>query len=164
MDLIEKFCCWKYIFVQLNAGCLQVPTISVYLNVDAYWGTHNFSSQCLLCCMIRIWNQKYCFFCECRSISYWSFELKEKCFLKAIQIFWGWCAYLAQCFVVSLYVVSSSLEKQGWKVFDSDVSWDDGLISWVVSVGTNMQQFFCKRQLLRSWYCQIRDEADPPHV
>lgn len=43
MDLIEKFCCWKYIFVQLDAGCLQVPTVRVYLNVDAYWGTHNFS-------------------------------------------------------------------------------------------------------------------------
>lgn len=25
MDLIEKCCCWKYIFVQLNAGCLKVP-------------------------------------------------------------------------------------------------------------------------------------------
>lgn len=46
MDLIEKFCCWEYIFVQLHAGCLKgTHSVCVYLNVDAYWDTHNFSSQ-----------------------------------------------------------------------------------------------------------------------
>lgn len=54
MDLIEKFCCWKYIFVQLNAGCLRVPTVCVYINVDAYWDTHKFSSQYLLWYMMCI--------------------------------------------------------------------------------------------------------------
>lgn len=43
MDLIEKFCCWKYIFLQLHAGCLQVPTVCVYVNVDSYWDTQNLS-------------------------------------------------------------------------------------------------------------------------
>lgn len=31
MDLIEKFCCWKYIFIQMNAVCFKVPSVC-----DAY--------------------------------------------------------------------------------------------------------------------------------
>lgn len=27
MDLIEKFCCWKYIFVQMNAVYFKVPSV-----------------------------------------------------------------------------------------------------------------------------------------
>lgn len=107
--------------------CLKVLALCVYVNVDAYWNTPSFSSQYLLWCMMCIWNEKYCFFCECRLISCRSFELKEKMVhyisWKQFKFFevGGHTWHNDFCVVVLLYVVNSSLQNQGCKVFHSDL-------------------------------------------
>lgn len=68
MDLIEKFCCWKYIFFQMNAVYFQVPNVC-----ECMWILTRIYGFFLLCTYHDaqyVLETKMTIFCEWRSVSH----------------------------------------------------------------------------------------------
>lgn len=143
MDLIEKFCCWMYIFVQLNAGCLRVPTVCFCTKMWVLIAIHTTvlpSVYCGASCEFKM--KSIAVFC----VGAWNQLKDEKLirflestsdFLKLVDI----PGAMVSVLFFFLYVVNSSLAKQGWKAFCSGVTWDDGFLEKSLKVQTCCNSF-----------------------